>query len=92
MQHNNFLHLPQKEAQLSSETILLGSRTLTVSGRAREILSGLDQAHLDLGLVSQELSKLSRHLELARSNAEQAEKRLMRRGETLDRTRNSGDE
>jgi DNA recombination protein RmuC len=74
------------------QTILLGSRTLAVSGRSREILASLDQAHLDLGLVSEELSKLSRHLELARSNAEQAEKRLTGLSVTLDRARGARDD
>jgi DNA recombination protein RmuC len=69
------------------QTVLLGSRTLAVSGRAREILAGVVQAGLELEQVEQEVSKLSRHLELAGSNAEQLGKRLGRLSETLHRTR-----
>jgi DNA anti-recombination protein RmuC len=73
------------------QTVLLGSRTLAVSARSREVLSAVDQAALELERIQQELSKLRRHLDLARSNIDQVEKRTGRLAETIDRARNSSD-
>lgn len=69
------------------QTVLVGSRALAVSGRAGKILGGLEQAGIEAGLLEQELSKLSRHLELARTNAEEVRRRLTRLSETIERTR-----
>jgi DNA recombination protein RmuC len=69
------------------QSVLVGAKTLAVSGRAREILAGLEQAGVELERIEQEMSKLSRHLELASSNAGEAQKRMSRLSETLHRTR-----
>jgi DNA recombination protein RmuC len=69
------------------QSVLLGAKTFAVSGRARDILAGLEQAAVELAQVEQELAKLTRHLELAGANAEQVRRRLTRLSETLQRTR-----
>jgi DNA recombination protein RmuC len=69
------------------QSVLLGAKTLAVSGHAREILAGLEQAAVEVERVEQDLTKLNRHLELAGSNAELVGKRLSRLTHTLDETR-----
>jgi DNA recombination protein RmuC len=73
------------------QTVLLGARAMAVSGRSREILAALDQAALELERAGQEISKLRRHLDLARSGVDGAEKRLGRLAETIDRARHTTD-
>jgi hypothetical protein len=65
----------------------VGAKTIAVSGRAREILAGLEQAGVELERVEQEMSKLCRHLELAGSNAGEAQKRICCLSDALHRTR-----
>jgi DNA recombination protein RmuC len=73
------------------QSALLGSRTVAVPARAREILAGLEQIALELRQLEDEMSKLGRHLGLARGSLEQLGKRSVRLSETVDRARSTLD-
>ena len=69
------------------QTVVLGARAIAVPHQAKAILAGLDQMALELEQVEEEMARLARHLELARSTAGQAGRRIEGLTETLDRAR-----
>ncbi len=73
------------------QSALLGARAVAVPAQSREILSGLEQLTVELKQLKEEMSKLGRHLGLARNNLEQMERRTGHLTETVDRARSSLD-